>query len=96
MPTPPPMHSARPGSINSVGMPERPGDVLDGVARLQRHQLARALAHGLNDQRDRAGGGVGIGDGQRDALGAGRPTHDDELAGLADFGDARAPRRPAG
>ena len=32
---------------------------------------------------------IGVGDGQRDALGALGGTHDDELAGLADLGDAR-------
>ena len=89
VPTPPPMQSARPEAISSVGWPERPGDVGDGLARLQRHQFPGALAHRLDDQRDGAGAGIGVGDGQRDALGALGPVHDDELAGLPDLRDAR-------
>ena len=37
------------------GVAERPGDVGNGLARLQRHQFLRALAHRLDDQRDGAG-----------------------------------------
>ena len=89
MPTPPPMHSARPEAISSVGMAERPGDVGDGLARLQRHQFLGALAHRLNDQRDGARGGVRVGDGERDALRAFGPVHNHKLAGLPDLGNAR-------
>ena len=71
------------------GMAERPGDVGDGLARFQRHQVPGALAYGLDDQGDGAGAGVRVGDGQGNALGALGPVHNDELAGLPDLGDAR-------
>ena len=45
------------------------------------------LPIGLDDQGDRAGRRVGVGDGQRDALGARAEPDDDELARLADLGD---------
>ena len=70
-------------------MAQRPGDILDGLAGLQRHQFPRALAHGLDDQRDGAGGRIGIGDGQRDAFRARPAADDDKLPGPADFRDAR-------
>ena len=47
------------------------------------------LPDGSDDQRDGAGGGVGIGDRQRDALGILREMHNDELSRLADGRDAR-------
>ena len=46
-----------------------------------------ALAYRLDDEADRAGGAVDVGDGQRDPLRAGSAAHDHELTGLADLGD---------
>ena len=63
---------------------------MDGVADLRARRGRGGLAHGLDDQRDGARLGVGVGDGQRDALGALAPADDDELPGLADLGDAAA------
>ncbi len=48
-----------------------------------------ALADRLDDQRDRAGGSIDVGDRQWDALGAGSAADDHELPGLADLGDSR-------
>ena len=72
------------------GHAERPGDVLESVARLERHEFARALAHGLDDQGNRARFRAGVGDGQRDAFGSGRPAHNDELTRAPDLRDARS------
>ena len=71
------------------GMAERTGDVLDRVARFEGHQFTGGLADRLDHEGDRAPVGIGVGDRQRNALGAIRPADDDELAGLADRGDAR-------
>ena len=50
VPTPPPTHTAWPDSISSVGLPERPGDVLDRLADLERDEVLGALADGLDDE----------------------------------------------
>ena len=71
------------------GVAQRPGDVGNGLARLQRDQFPGALAHRLDDQRNGAGARVRVGDGQRDALRALGPVHNDELARLPDLGNAR-------
>jgi hypothetical protein len=71
------------------GAAERSGDVLDRLARGKLDKVGRALADGLDDERDRAGLGVGVRDRERDALRARAAPHDDELAGLPDLGDAR-------
>ncbi len=60
---------------------ERPHH-LDRVAGLHGAHLHRRLADLLDDQRDGAGLGVVVGDGQRDALAVLVHEHDDELAGL--------------
>jgi hypothetical protein len=65
-----------------------PSDVLDRLAHLQRREVVGALADGLDDQGDRAGLLVHVGDGERDALRPGSAPDDDELPGLADLGDA--------
>ena len=70
------------------GTAERSGDVANRVAHLERHQILGRLANRLDDQRDRACLGVGVGDRQRDPLGAGPQANDDELAGLPDLGEA--------
>ena len=69
-------------------MAERAGNVEDRLANFERDQVAGAFAHRLDHQGDGAAGRIGVGDGQWDALGAVAEAHDDELAGLADFGDA--------
>jgi hypothetical protein len=71
------------------GVAQRPGDIGDGLARLQRHQFLGALAHRLDDQRDSAGARIRVGDGQRDALRAFGPVHNDKLAGLPDLRNPR-------
>ena len=71
------------------GMSERASHVADEIADIQRDQFIRAFANGLNDQRDGTGFGIGIGDGQRDALGIFGEMDDDELPRLPDLGDAR-------
>ena len=51
-------------------------------------QIGRALADRLDDQHDRSGCRVGLGDRERDAFRAGPEPDDDELAGPADLRDA--------
>jgi len=67
-----------------VGCPSGPA-----TSRLEGDELLGALADRLNDQRDAAGVGMGIGDGQRDAFGILREVNDDELPRRADFRNAR-------
>ena len=83
-------------SISSVGWPSGPATSRMASPGSSATSSCGALADRLDDQRDGARVRVGVGDGQRDALGALAAAHDDELAGLADLRDARAPRRPAG
>jgi hypothetical protein len=66
-------------------VPQRPGDILNGVAHLQGDEFPGAFAHRLNDQRDGAGGRIRVRDGEGDALAAFAQPHDDELAGLTDL-----------
>ena len=68
-------------------MSERPDDIQNGVPGLQCDQFARAFADGLDDQRDGSRVRIGVGDGQRNSLGAVLEPDDDKLAGLPDPGD---------
>ena len=70
-------------------MAERSGDVGNGFAGLQRDQFLGAFAYRLNDQGNGASAGIRIGDGQRNALRALAPTHNDELPRLPDLRDTR-------
>ena len=86
-------HADGAASVDELGGPaERPRHVADDVTHREDAEVAARLAHGLDDERDGAGLRVGIGDRQRDALGALVPPDDDELARLADLGDACRPR----
>ena len=71
------------------GHAERSRDVHDGVALLQGVQVPGRFADGLDDQRDRAGLRVGVGDGQGDSLTLFVGPQNDELAGLSLAGDDR-------
>jgi hypothetical protein len=51
--------------------------------------LARRLAHGLDDERDRAARRVEVGDRQRNSLAVLMLHHDHELAGLGGFREHR-------
>ena len=68
---------------------QRADDVGNGLARLHRGQQRRGLADALDDQADRPGLGVGVGDGQRDSLAPVGGADDDELPRAADGGDPR-------
>jgi hypothetical protein len=82
-------HADRVPGLDQLGRPaERPGDIGDGVARLELDQVGRALADRLDDQADRAGVRVGRGDGERDPLRAWSAADDHELPGLPDLCDA--------
>jgi hypothetical protein len=70
------------------GMSKRAGHATDDVTGHELDQVHRALADGLDDERDRAGIGVAVRDRQWDAFGARTQVHDDELAGLANLGDS--------
>ena len=76
-------------AFNEIDLPKRRGDGMEGLAGFEGGEVAGGLAHGLNDERNGAGGGVGVGDGERNALGAFLQQHDDELSGLADLRNAR-------
>jgi hypothetical protein len=66
---------------------ERTDNILDEAARHEADQFACALANRLDDQGDRPSGLVGVGDRQRDALGARSGVDNDELTGLANLSD---------
>ncbi len=68
---------------------QRPRDVLDPFTDGKADEILGALAHGLDDQGDRAPLPVRVGDRERDPLGAGPAVDDDELAGATDLGDPR-------
>ena len=61
---------------------ERTGHATDDGPGQQLDEVHRALADRLDDEADRAGLPVDVGDGQRDALRAGSEMDDDELARL--------------
>ena len=77
-----PARDARDGSAEVLGLagnadvrrvPERTGDVREGVAFVERlGHLDRGLADGLDDEGDRSGPPVHVRDRQRDPLGAAR------------------------
>ena len=67
---------------------QRTGHIRDRVAGLEVAQVEGALANGLDDQRDRAGIGIPVGDRQGDPFRA-RPCADDhELACVTHLRDA--------
>ena len=68
---------------------ERPGDVAGSASPTLERARGRSVLSpiGLDHQRDRAGIGVGVGDRQRDPLGARTLPDDDELAGSPDLRD---------
>jgi len=84
------MHKAWPAEIISVGLPSGPQTSRIASPGSKRHQFPRALADGLDDQRDKPRYRIGVRDGQRNAFGAGGAMNNDELAGQADF--RHAPR----
>ena len=61
---------------------ERADDVVNRVTGCERHEVRRALAHGLDDEIDRPGRRVAVGNRQRYPLGARTEPHDDELTRL--------------
>src|SRR5580698_6594157 len=71
------------------GFAQRANDVEDFVAGLQHAQQHGGFPDGLYNDGDRAGFGVGVSDGQRDALTAIVQAHDHKLSGLLFASDAR-------
>ncbi len=64
-------------------MAKGPRNPRNDIPRFKRHQFSRAFAHGLDDQRDRAGVRIRIGYGERNALGPLTAVDDHELSRLA-------------
>ena len=96
VPTPPPMHT-RAARVDQFGrVAERAGDVADGLADGERDEVGVLLPTAWMTSVMVPALGVGVGDGQRDALGALGRAHDDELARAAGSARCAAPRRPAG
>ena len=83
-PMPPPMHTAWPKRSIWVGFPRGPSTASMESPALEVGQLVRADADGLENKRDGATVGIGVGYRQGNAL---APfdigLHDDELPGLA-------------
>jgi hypothetical protein len=69
-------------------MAERAGNVLNDITKLQGDELTGGFPNRLDHQRDGPAGRVGVGDGQRDSFSPVRTAHNDELAGLPNFGYA--------
>ncbi len=64
-------------------------DVVDRITGCERHEICGALAHRLDDEIDRPGCRVAVGNRQRYALGARTEPHDDELTGLTHGSNTR-------
>ncbi len=71
------------------GVAQRPGDGVEAIADVHGAHLHRGLAHFLEDQRDRAGDRVVVGDGERDALPLLIGDDDDKLTRLRVARDVR-------
>ena len=71
------------------GLTQWSGNSSDGLAWFEGNQVARTLSYGLDDQGNGAGRGIGIGNGQRDALSVFSAINNDELTRLPDLRNAR-------
>ena len=71
---------------------ERAHDVEDGLPGLQLVEELRRLADALDDDGDVARFGVGVGDGERDALAVVVDPEDDELARAGASSRCEGPR----